>query len=712
MSSQTYLPNRLPPLTPEVNGHAPARPKNPPVATSVPMLPLTVVTLLRGLRRCWKQAMFLGLILATGFAAFVWFTLPPAKPSAYVKLFLPTSDRGLVYEHPDAALSQQTHKQLLLSRLVLEPTVEKPEVMGLESIREKGDPVGWLSRELNIFFDGPEIVGLRIWGDRPEELKVILDTLTHVYLARIANRAAEDRENRRTHLEKARKSANEELKKIQLKLQEEAKAGGSADRQLLILQHKQITEVMSIAVRRKGEIQNELQRLQTEQLALKTRNPDLLVIPQSQIDDELDLDTTVAFIMQQRQLSQKRLDGILKTFSPEFEEARKLTKEIQQYDEREKAARKEARPRVEKALRERSLNNAKFRLEQLDSEIAAQEKALQGADQEVESLQKEAALLAANLWTVEGSRIELLQAEEKVRAVENSYQKLTVDYNSPPRVSVLEEAIIESVNDSARRMKMAILAGIAGFGMALFFCSFLEYRTNRFSETDELDVLDLPILGTLPNASPRFGFSLFSRRGISAATGDAFEAIETLRVMLLHQTETTGERVLMISSAREDEGESYLAAQLAMSLARTGRRVLLLDGDLRHPQVHGGYQVPLSPGLAECLAEQRNIQEAQRLTAVENLTVLPAGQFDSRSLAGLSQGAFGHLIRELRENFDYILVETSGLLTVADGLQMASEVDGVLIAMRKDHSRLDTVHRVKSRLQTLGVSVLGGVVVE
>jgi Mrp family chromosome partitioning ATPase/uncharacterized coiled-coil protein SlyX len=467
-------------------------------------------------------------------------------------------------------------------------------------------------------------------------------------------------------------------------------------------------EVMGLAVRRRSEIQGELQKLKTEQIALQTRNPALLVILSTQIEEGVDLDPAIISIRAQIKTSRLKLDEILKKFSPEYEEAKNLTREIEKYETREKTLRIEAGPRVEKSIRERQLTNAKSRLEELVTEIAAQEKSLKAGDEEVASHQKAAAALASSLWTVEGSRIELLQAEEKVRAVENSYQKLTVDYNSPPRVSVLEEAIIERVNDSARRMKLAIMAGIAGFGMALLLRAFLEYRTNRFSTVDEITGLELPVLGDLrPNRSL---LSFLGSSDAQSARGNALEAIETMRIMLVHQTDSTGERVIQITSAQEGEGRGYLACQLAMSLARAGRRVLLIDGNLRQPNLHREFQLPLSPGLNECLADQQPNPNSLKPTSTENLTLLPAGVFETKSLFGLNQGALGSLLRELREHFDYILLDSGGLLSHAESLQMATQVDAVLLTLRRDYSRLDPAHEAKQRLLTLNIPLLGAVV--
>jgi capsular exopolysaccharide synthesis family protein len=167
---------------------------------------------------------------------------------------------------------------------------------------------------------------------------------------------------------------------------------------------------------------------------------------------------------------------------------------------------------------------------------------------------------------------------------------------------------------------------------------------------------------------------------------------------------------MMITSAMPGEGKTSLASYLATSLARSGLRTLLIDSDLRRPMLNTIFELPAGPGLSELLRGEVDIEAALMATAVEDLTLLPGGRCDRQALRNLSLGGIAPLFEGLKQRFDFIIVDTSPMLPVADAMMVAQQVDAALFSIFSDVSRKDKVRAAIERLQRLNVPVLGAVV--
>ena len=188
------------------------------------------------------------------------------------------------------------------------------------------------------------------------------------------------------------------------------------------------------------------------------------------------------------------------------------------------------------------------------------------------------------------------------------------------------------------------------------------------------------------------------------------ESVDATRTLLLHAARTGSYRVMMITSAVGGEGKTSLASYLATSLARSGLRTLLIDADLRSPMMHRLFDRPPAPGLSELLRGEVELDDALVATAVEDLTLLAAGRCDRQTLRILSQGGIAPLLDRLKQRFDFIIVDSSPILPVADAMLIAQHADAALFSIFRDVSRKTKVKAACERLQRLGVPVLGAVV--
>jgi capsular exopolysaccharide synthesis family protein len=166
----------------------------------------------------------------------------------------------------------------------------------------------------------------------------------------------------------------------------------------------------------------------------------------------------------------------------------------------------------------------------------------------------------------------------------------------------------------------------------------------------------------------------------------------------------------MVTSAASGEGKTSLATHLAASLARAGRKTLLLDGDLRKPAAHRIFDLPAGPGLCEILRGEVEVGAAVRDVPAAGLAVLPAGEYCPEAIRRLARDGIQPLLEALRQEYEFIVIDSSPVLPVADALLMAQHVDGVLLSLFHEVSRLPKVYAACQRLSLMGVPILGVVV--
>jgi capsular exopolysaccharide synthesis family protein len=166
----------------------------------------------------------------------------------------------------------------------------------------------------------------------------------------------------------------------------------------------------------------------------------------------------------------------------------------------------------------------------------------------------------------------------------------------------------------------------------------------------------------------------------TSPAAEQYRAIRT-RIELLNQQGVC--RILAITSALPGEGKTMTAVNLAMVMAMSlGRRVLLVDCDLRDPRVHKTLGIPIKAGLAEVLRGEVSLDEALYETRRENLAVLPAGTLPTNPAELLATQRMRETIDQLRGRYDHVILDTPAALPVADAEIVCNLVDGIIFVVR------------------------------
>jgi capsular exopolysaccharide synthesis family protein len=166
-------------------------------------------------------------------------------------------------------------------------------------------------------------------------------------------------------------------------------------------------------------------------------------------------------------------------------------------------------------------------------------------------------------------------------------------------------------------------------------------------------------------------------------------------------------KVLLVASASPGDGKTLTALNLALVLGRSyGRRVLLIDGDLRRPSLHRVVGVSNRSGLADALQAQADVRlEVTPIT--ETVTLLPAGPADPDPLRSLSSARMKRVIHEAAQRFDWVIIDSAPVGVVADASVLATLTDGIVFVVRAEHSQYPAV---KKAMQTLGHERILGVI--
>ncbi|QDU38388.1 Tyrosine-protein kinase YwqD [Maioricimonas rarisocia] len=261
---------------------------------------------------------------------------------------------------------------------------------------------------------------------------------------------------------------------------------------------------------------------------------------------------------------------------------------------------------------------------------------------------------------------------------------------------------------------MFSMMGVMAVFVLLYYREWSDISIRTLADVRSL--VQSPIFGAVPSFRPqlfrvpdtsRLGAELFYYHHPGSREAEAFRSIRTT---LYASLDGTDDRLLQISSPEPGDGKSTTAANLAIAMAQSGKRVLLVDGDLRRPTLHKLFKLRSDIGLVDVLSGDVDAETAMQETAVEGLRVLVAGAPPANPAEALSSARLGRTLHELRGECDYIIVDTPPILAVSDPCIISPHCDGMLLVIRADKNQRPAVRRTQEILAAHGVRLHGVVV--
>ncbi|WP_336788250.1 CpsD/CapB family tyrosine-protein kinase [Paenibacillus sp. MMO-177] len=187
------------------------------------------------------------------------------------------------------------------------------------------------------------------------------------------------------------------------------------------------------------------------------------------------------------------------------------------------------------------------------------------------------------------------------------------------------------------------------------------------------------------------------------------EAYRTLRTNIQYSSVDSRIQLLMVTSAQTGEGKSTVISNLAVAYAMEGKRVLLIDADLRKPSVHRIFSQTNRQGLTDLLTGMSTLDEVVKDSGVVNLSLITSGPTPPNPAELLGTSRMKGLIQELKESYDLILFDTPPVLAVTDSLIISSLCDGALLVVHAGKVKKAYVRKAKERLDFVQARIIGAV---
>jgi capsular exopolysaccharide synthesis family protein len=290
--------------------------------------------------------------------------------------------------------------------------------------------------------------------------------------------------------------------------------------------------------------------------------------------------------------------------------------------------------------------------------------------------------------------VELIPALESVAA----------DQRPPVKLTVVGPAELPAAPVSPRPIRNGMLAlvvgALLGFGLAV-----ARRALDTTIKSPELaeEIGGAPVLGRVPQdraapTGPLIG---------AAGHGPQAEAFRKVRTNLQFADVDRPHQAILVTSAAPEEGKSVTACNLAITIAEAGKRVVLIDGDLRRRSVAGYLGLPNGVGLTSVLLGRASLPEAVQPWGGELFTALTSGPLPPNPTTLLASQRLRDLVEELRASYDVVVVDSPPVLPVADAALLATACDGVVVVVRHGSTRRDQLRTTMRTLANTGVPVLG-----
>ncbi|EJF7711721.1 polysaccharide biosynthesis tyrosine autokinase [Providencia rettgeri] len=371
------------------------------------------------------------------------------------------------------------------------------------------------------------------------------------------------------------------------------------------------------------------------------------------------------------------LDGYLPT----------IKKKLDNYENQLNAFRKknesidlslEAKAALDTALQvEEKLNELTFKEVEIQQLYTRNHPAYQSLLDKRQQLLREKEKISKNIQKLPNTQQEIVRLTRDVEAEQAIYAQLVAKQQE---LSVLNSGITADVRiiDSAesqpkpvapKKSLIVVLATILGFIIGCAYVIAREFFNNKIKSTEDIDALGVNVYATIP-------FSAYEKKLIDAGNkrplaienpaDTAVEAIRSLRTSVYFSVMNQGNNLVMVTSASPGVGKSFVTSNMAVVLANAGKKVLLIDTDLRKGRLHKAFGLNNKAGLSEYLSQQNIESPTIHANVIENLDVICRGKNVTHSSELLMGERFKQLLDKVKNQYDIVVIDTAPILAITD----------------------------------------------
>jgi len=282
-------------------------------------------------------------------------------------------------------------------------------------------------------------------------------------------------------------------------------------------------------------------------------------------------------------------------------------------------------------------------------------------------------------------------------------------------IHIVSEAKVPRTSVKPQKSRDITLAAIMGLVLGIGLCLLIDYLDTTIKTGEDVErELDLPTLGYVPPISPigSNGSVAAELLVLEKPRSLLAESFRSIRTSLMFSKAGRGLKSILVTSALPLEGKTVVSVNIAITLAQTGKKVLLIDTDLRRPRLHKVFNLGSSePGLSNILAGQgeTSLEAALRHVGVDNLRLLPSGPHPPNPAELLGSDKMKELTKLMTERFDHVVFDTPPTMNATDAAIVAQDVDGVILVVRSFKTDKEMASRAHYILSDAQARVLGAV---
>ncbi len=657
-------------------------------------------------RRRWKIALLVALICGAATNAVVWTKVKP-KYGATAMIRVSPIIAGVVEDprpmaHYSSFVNTQAH--LLLSRQVLTRAIEDPTVSRLPRIQVAADPIANLGATLEVeLVPRTQLIQVQMASLDQSEVAPIVNAVVGAYMELVASRDMEQDRKIITSLEREREtlmSKRRQMAEAIRKLAEEFGTTAVGERQHAMLEAIQRISTALVDAEVDGLVaQARLEQLQ-EGALLATSAEELAAGREAFVNS----DAVVGSLAQQLAAAvaerQRYLAGNL---TPQHQLVRATEKRIEGLREALASERDRATGEYDRRMQGRRKELAAAALAETKRELARSEHLKNLLAEALKQRDLESIRVGKKGLSIQTLQEELETVKQEYVRVTQRLRGLEIERQRPARVSLASAAATPAEPNVDKRKKYSVVA-IMG---SLFVAFSIALLTDRFDArvraiSDVQGYRQLHVLGTVPRLK-----DLLDGR---VSREEFAEAYRIIRTCLSSFADRSLPRSLVVTSANSGDGKTGLAVSLAASMAETGQRVLLIDGDIRKPDIGQSLRLSDCDRLSAALRAEQPLKELVISSAVSNLDVLPAVASNGQTAQLLTPQRVKRLLSEATRQYEMIIIDSPPVLLAADALVWGQAADGVICSVLAGRSNRAAVWSACDRLRQVDAKVLGTVV--
>lgn len=335
---------------------------------------------------------------------------------------------------------------------------------------------------------------------------------------------------------------------------------------------------------------------------------------------------------------------------------------------------------------------------------------LEAAEQELNRAREE---YDAALGSAPQNELALSTASDALELRERTYASLLAQYESARleeavranAISVIEPAVRPNQPAKPNPLINIALGFTVGLVVGVGLAFLAENLDSTLYTTEQIEnATQIPTVGQIPVSKDELSIAR-----LGSGHYPQLESFRRLRTNILASGDT-GSQVVLLTSAKRGEGKSTVSSNLAVTIAQSGREVIVVDCDLRLPTVHKLFDLPNKRGLTNILAGEVVVDEAIQYSAFPRVQVITSGPLPPNPTELLGSQRMLDLIDQLKAKFDFIILDTPALLSVADAAVLAPAVDNVILVVAQAQTRRGDVQNVMQQLSNVRVKSMEVVV--